>query len=110
MRWTLYLATAAVLALGMTHPGAADEPKVDPKAKQFKVQGKFSEILPTIRPRHRRASRPDYTLEGRKSSYHSGSVGIHANAIVGGASRLHARLFLFGSDNPSRAPAATISC
>ncbi len=83
MRWMLYLATAAVLALGMTRPGAADEPKVDLKAKQFKVQGKFSEILPDDKAETSTRIPAYYTLEGRKSTYHSGGLGIHGNAVIG---------------------------
>ena len=86
MRWIVFLCAALLLVPGATLLSGADEPKVDPKAKQLKVQGKFTEIIVTGDDKSETATRIPafFTLEGKKSVFRSGgAVGIVGNAVIG---------------------------
>ncbi len=87
MRWMVLLCAALLISSPLF--ARADEAKGDQKAKQIKIQGKFTEIIvdgddnkseKTIR------IPPFLTLEGKKVSYRSGgAAGLVGNALTGAA-------------------------
>jgi hypothetical protein len=86
MRWLLLLCAALLLGAGTTGPARADEPRVDPRAKQFKVQGKFTEILSADGEKTEVPVRIPafFTVEGKKATFRSGgAVGVLANPDTG---------------------------
>jgi len=87
MRWIVLL--CAALQISSLSFARADEPKVDQKAKQIKIQGKFTEIIVDGDDKTEKTIRipPLLTLEGKKASFRSGgAAGLVGNAITGTAS------------------------
>jgi hypothetical protein len=87
MRWLILLAALVALGLGTMRAAQADEPAVDPKAKQFRIQGRFTEIQVDGGDKTESVTRVPalYTVEGRKVLFRSGTAaGLTANAINGG--------------------------
>ena len=86
MRWIVLL--CAALIISSPSFARADEPKGDQKAKQIKIQGKFTEIIIDGADKTEKTIRipPFLTLEGKKASYRSGgAAGLVGNALVGSA-------------------------
>jgi hypothetical protein len=92
MRKQLFLCAALMLLTGIGAASAADEPAkpaaVDAKNKQYKVQGKFVEIIVVDGDKTETTTRiPAFvTLEGKKAAFHSGgSAALVGNAVIGTA-------------------------
>jgi hypothetical protein len=87
MRWFMLLSALLALGLGTMRLVRADEPAVDPKAKQFRIQGRFTDIQVDGGEKAETVTRVPalYTVEGRRVLYRSGgAAGLAANAINGG--------------------------
>jgi hypothetical protein len=83
----MLLGALLALAFGTMRVARADEPAVDPKAKQFRIQGRFTEIQIDGGDKAEAVTRVPalYTVEGRKVLFRSGgSAALAANAINGG--------------------------
>jgi hypothetical protein len=76
MRWLLLPCAALLVAAGTTRPAAADDVRVDPKAKQFKVQGKFTEVAMNDGDKTEVPVRVPafFTIEGKKATFRSGGA------------------------------------
>jgi hypothetical protein len=87
MRGTTIIAGAALLlGIGLTSAQQPQLPPVDPKAKQFKVQGKFTENLSDDGGKEEKATRVPalFIVEGRRLVYRSGgAVGVVSDPAVG---------------------------
>jgi hypothetical protein len=89
MRWMIMVLSAALLlGAGMTERAWADEPPVDPKAKQFKVQGKFTELTSDNGEKNERTTRVPalFIVEARRLTFRSGgAAGLVADPVIGAA-------------------------
>jgi hypothetical protein len=88
MRWILLLCTALLLGAGTAARAPADEPRVDPRAKQFKVQGKFTEILVNDGEKTEAPVRVPafFTVEGKRATFRSGgAAGVLGSTDTGAA-------------------------
>jgi hypothetical protein len=87
MRGTIIIAGAVlVLAIGLLPSARAQQPPVDPKAKQFKVQGKFTENLSDNGGKDEKTTRVPalFIVEGRRLVFRSGgAVGVTTDPAVG---------------------------
>jgi hypothetical protein len=89
MRWTMIVMGAALL-LGVEPMRAAwaEDPPVDPKAKQFKVQGKFTEATSDNGEKNERTTRVPalFIVEGRRLTFRSGgAAALVADPLIGAA-------------------------
>jgi len=89
MRWIIMVVGAALLlGVGPTQATRADQPAVDPKAKQFKVQGKFTEMMSDNGEKNDRTTRVPalFIVEGRRLTFRSGgAAALVADALIGAA-------------------------
>src|SRR5258708_9202480 len=77
MRWMMMVVGAALLlGAGMTQQARAEEPPIDPKAKQFKVQGKFTEVTNDNGEKNERTTRVPalFIVEARRLTFRSGGA------------------------------------
>ncbi len=89
MRWFLLVCAAGLFSAGTSGSARADEPPaVNPRAKQFRVQGKFTEILVNDGEKTEAPIRIPafFTVEGKKATFRSGgATGVLGNPDAGGA-------------------------
>jgi hypothetical protein len=89
MRWFLLVCAAVLLGAGTAGTARPDEPPVvNPRAKQFKVQGKFTEILVNDGDKTEAPVRIPafFTVEGKKATFRSGgATGVLGNGDTAGA-------------------------
>jgi len=88
MRWILLLCAASLLGAAAQTVCADEPPVVNPRAKQFKVQGKFTEILVNDGDKTESPVRIPafFTVEGKKATFRSGgATGVLGNGDAAGA-------------------------
>jgi hypothetical protein len=82
----MMVAAALVLATAPALTAQPQLPPVDPKAKQFKVQGKFTENLSDNGEKNEKITRVPalYIVEGRRLVFRSGgSAGVVSDPVTG---------------------------
>ena len=89
MRGMIMVAAAALLmGIGLASAQQVQQPPVDPKAKQFKVQGKFTENLADNGEKNEKMTRVPalFIVEGRRLVFRAGgSAGVVTDPVTGGA-------------------------
>jgi hypothetical protein len=84
----MVVGAALLLGAGMTQQARAEEPPIDPKAKQFKVQGKFTEVTNDNGEKNERTTRVPalFIVEARRLTFRSGgAAALVADPVIGAA-------------------------